>query len=105
MKTDDYTTDFSNVIMVLIGNELNGFSQRLLLSSFSKSLFVKMIFEPRAIPLKPTHHQYHVLLPTLSSSNSLAPVSSVGRLLKGYPGTCLQCRKGAKGIPWHQSPV
>lgn len=94
MKTDDYTTEFSNVIMVLIGNELNGFSQRLLLSSFSKSLFVRMIFEPRGIPLKPIHHQYHVLLPTLNSSDSLAPVSSVGRVLKGYPGTSLQFREG-----------
>ena len=80
MKTDDYTTEFSNVIMVLISKELNGFSPRLLLSSFSKSPFVKMIFEPRGIPLKLTHNQYHVLLPTLNSSDSLAPVSSVGRV-------------------------
>lgn len=66
---------------MLIGSELNGFFTKAAIKpGFSKSLFAEMIFEPRGIPLKLTSHQYHVFLPTLSSINTPAPVSSVGRV-------------------------
>lgn len=60
-----------DTVIALIDIELNVFFTKAAIKpSLSESVFMEMIFELRAISLKQTYHQHHVLLPTLSSSDT-----------------------------------